>query len=95
MSTNLKSIGVVLCDNSTLKYQVAAVKQKTIRHLKNIAKVSKFMDRESMLKLVHCLVLKQKDFSNAFSYGLQNTDLQGLRMMLNAVVRIIVNIAQK
>ena len=57
----------------------------------NIAKISKFIDRVSKLKLVHGLILSQIDFCNALLYGLPNTDLHGLQMILNAAVRIIMN----
>ena len=49
------------------------------------------MDRESKLKLVHCLFLTQKDFCITLLYGLPNTDLLGLQMILNAAARSNVN----
>ena len=49
--------GVIFDENLTLKYPVAAVKKKAIGGLINIAKISKFIDRESKLKLVHGLIL--------------------------------------
>ena len=39
---------------------------------------------------MHGLILTQTDFCNALLYGLLNTDLHGLQMMLNTAVRIIV-----
>ena len=50
----------------------------------NISKICKFVDRESKLNLVI-------DFGNALFYGLPNTKLYGLQMILNAAVRFIVN----
>ena len=91
LSKKLKNLGVIFDENLTLKYQVAAVKKKAIGGLINIAKISKFIDRESKLKLVHSLILTQIDFCNALLYGLPNTDLHGLQMILNAAVRIIMN----
>ena len=54
LSTKLRNIGVVFDENLTLKCQIAAVKKKGIGGLINIAKISKFIHRESKLKLVHC-----------------------------------------
>ena len=83
---------MLLKKNLTLKYQVAAVKKKAIGGLINIEKISKFIHRESKLKqLVHGFILTQIDFCNALLYGLANTDLHGLQMILNAAVRIILN----
>ena len=57
LSTKLKSLGVVFDGNLPLRYQIAAVKKKAIGGLINIAKISKFFDRESKLRLVHGLTL--------------------------------------
>ena len=72
-------------------YQVAAVKKKAVGGLINIAEMSKFIDRGSKLELEHVLILTQKDFCVALLYGLPMTDYNGLRMILNTAVRIIVN----
>ena len=53
LSTKLRIIGVVSDENLTLKYQAAVVKNKAIGGPINIAKKSKFIDRESKLKLMH------------------------------------------
>ena len=39
---------------------------------------------------MHGLILTQTDFCNTLLYGLPNTDLPGLQMILKAVVRVIV-----
>ena len=53
LSTKLRNLCVVFDENLTLKYQVSTVKKKAIGGLINIAKVSKFIDKESTLKLAH------------------------------------------
>ena len=79
-------------ESLTLKYQVAALKKKASAGLINIAKISKFIDRESKIKLVHSLILTQIDFCYALLYGLPSIELHNLQMILIAAVRIIVNI---
>ena len=75
LSRKLRSLGVGFDENLTLKYQVAAVKKKAVGGLINIAKISKFIDKESKIKLVFGMILRQKDFCNTLLYGLPNTDL--------------------
>ena len=58
--------------------------------LKKLQKISKFIDRESQLRLVHGLTLTQIDFCNYLLYGLPYTDFHGPQMILNADVRIFV-----
>ena len=50
------------------------------------------LSTESKPELVHSLILTQIDFCNASLYGLPNTDLHGLQMILNYAVRFFVNI---
>ena len=64
LSTKLKNLGVVLDENLTLKYQITAIKKKSVGGLINIAKISSFIDKDSKFKLVHCLVLSHLDFCN-------------------------------
>ena len=77
LSTKMRNLGVVFDENLTLKYQVAAVKKKAFGVLINIAKVSKFIDKESKLRLVHGFILTQMEFCNVLLYGLSNTDFHG------------------
>ena len=91
LSTKLRNLGVVFDEILTLKYQVVAVKKVNIGCLIKIGKISKFIDRDSKLKLVHCLIL-QRDVCIASLYGLPTTYLQGPQMTLNAAVRIIVKV---
>ena len=78
LRTKLRNLGVVFDENSTLKYQVAAVKKKPIGGLIIIEKISKFIDRHSKLKCIHGLFLTNIDLCNASLYGLPNTGLPGL-----------------
>ena len=67
------------------------MKKKAIGGLISIAKISKFFNRESKLKLVHGLILTPMDFCNALLSRLPSTDLHGRQMFLSAAVRFIVN----
>ena len=58
ISKKLKNLGVVFDENLTVEYQVAAVKKKAFGGLINFAKNSKFINRESKLKLVESLILR-------------------------------------
>ena len=51
--------------------------------------IPEFFDRESKLKLVHCLNLKQLVFCNAMLYGLLNKDLHCFQMILIAGVKTL------
>ena len=50
-----------------------------------------FIDRESKIKLVHGLTLKQIDFCKTLLYGLSNIDLHCRQIIMNDAAKIIVN----
>ena len=66
-------------------------KKKALGGIKNNAKISKFIDKDSKLKLVHWFILTQIDLCSSLLNGLPNTDLHGLQMILKAAMRIPVN----
>ena len=62
-----------------------------IRGLENITNIRKFIDRDSKIKLEHCLTVKHIYFCNKWLYELPKTDSNGLLLILNVVVRFNVN----
>ena len=68
------------------------VKRNTMSSLVNIARVAKFIDRESRMKLVHCLMFSVNDFCNNLYYGLPNIDLHQLEMIINKATRVVVGL---
>ena len=88
----VKNLGVFLDQYLNMECQLQSTKQKAIGNLINISKVSKFMDKESRLKLVHGLVLSHIDFCNSLYAGLPNNKLHPLQMIINCCARLVMGI---
>ena len=89
LSQKVRSLGVIVDQNLTLKPQLNNTKRKAIYNLMNISRISKFINESSRMKLVHGLVFSVIDFCNSLYYGLSNADLHGLQMIINSAARIV------
>jgi len=73
-----------------LNEQLRNVKKKTIGNLINISRITKFINLESRLKLIHGLVLSNLDFCNSIYAELPNVYLKQLQNILNSSARVAV-----
>lgn len=87
--STIKSLGVTIDKGLSLKPQIKNVKRKAIGNLINISRISKFLDEGSRLKLIHGLVFSHIDFCNSLYYGLPNTDLRSLQLIIHSAARVV------
>ena len=92
LPAQVKSLGVILDQDLNMRAHLNKVKRNTMSSLVNIARIAKFIDRESRMKLVHCLVFSVMDFCNSLYYGLPNIDLHPLQMIINKAIRVVVGL---
>ena len=89
LSKQVKSLGVVIDQSLSLKQQINYTKKKAVFNLMNISRISRFINESARMKLVHGLVFSVIDFCNSIYYGLPNSDLHGLQIILNSAARIV------
>ena len=65
LSTKITNLTIALDESLTPRHQIVAVKKEAPGSDKTIAKIYKFLDRESKLKLTHCLDLTHLDLSKS------------------------------
>ena len=91
LSEKVKNLGFVFDQTLSLNNQINKAKQKAICGLINISHISSLIDKTYRLQLVHSLVFSHIDFCNSLYYGLPNTELHQLQIILNDAARLIVN----
>ena len=89
LSEQVRDLGFTLDSNLTLDAQIQKVKSKAIGNLINISRISAYLDKSSRLKLVHGLVFSRIDFCNPLYFGLPNTKLKQLQLMINDATRLV------
>ena len=91
LSEKFRNLGFIFDQTLSLSNHINITKQKAICGLINISHISTLIDKKHRLQLVHSLVLSHIDFCNSLYYGLSNTDLNPLQLILNSAARLIVN----
>ena len=91
LSEKFRNLGFIFDQTLNLSNHINITKQKAICGLINISHISTLIDQKHRLQLVHSLVLSHIDFCNSLYYGLSNTDLNPLQLILNSAARLIVN----
>ena len=92
LSEKERNLGFIFDPNLSLANQISKVKQKAINGLVNISHISSLIDKNHRIQLVHSLVFSHIDFCNSLYYGLPNTELHPLQMILNSAARLVVNL---
>ena len=85
----VRNLGVIFDKSLSMKNHLKNVKASVIGNIINISRISKYLDRPSIMKLVHGLVLSKIDFCNSIFYDLPDCDLRSLQLLINSAVRLI------
>ena len=89
LSDKARNIGVTYDTHLTLSYHVNDVVKKAFYHLKNIAKISKYISAETTEILIHCFITSKLDFCIALLDGLPKYQINKLQNVQNTAARII------
>lgn len=89
LGDQVKNLGVLLDTELSMKNQINHVVKVAGCHLKNIAFVKKYLDENSMKKLVTNHVISKLDYCNSIYYGLPSYLLRKLQLIMNRAARLI------
>ena len=89
IKNEVRNLGVIFDSNLSMKSHLKRVKSSVIGNIINISRISKYLDKSSIMKLVHGLVLSKIDFSNSIFYELPDYDLRSMQLLINSAVRLI------
>ena len=89
IKNEVRNLGVIFDSDLTMKSHVKRVKSSVIGNIINISRISKYLDKSSIMKLVHGLVLSKIDFCNSIFYELPDYDLRSMQLLINSAVRLI------
>ena len=87
-----RNFGVIFDKHLTMRNHLKNIKSSVISNLINIARITKYLDKSSIMKLVHGLVLSKIDFCDSIFYDLPDCDLRSLQLLINSGVRLVVGL---
>ena len=88
-STSVKLLGV--CFDSALSFDchVCKLVAECWYHLKNIAKIRRYLTTQEAKKVVHAVISSKFDYCNVILYGLKQSTLNKLQSVQNEAARLI------
>ena len=88
-SEKARNIGVTFDRTLTMSPHINEVIEGAFYHLRNIAKIRKYISADTTEVLVHSFVSSRLDFCNSLLYGLPKSELNKLQNVQNAAARVI------
>ena len=89
VSEKVRSLGVVIDSNLTLRNQITAIKKETVLNLMKNFRIVKLLDQHLWLEIVPGLILLSVDFRKSLYDEVPNKDPCSLRMFINSLARVM------
>ena len=95
MSKSVRDLGFIIDNNLTCNEQIQTVIKNANFSLRNIAFIKKYLDDDSVKKLVHNYIITRLDYCNSLYYELPVYQLKKLQLVFNRAARLIVGISPR
>ena len=89
LSTQVKSLGVVLDSTLSMKPHIAALTKACFFHLRRIASIRRYLTQDACIRLVVCLIFSRLDYCNSLLSNVPASSLHRLQRIQNSAARLI------
>ena len=84
-----RNIGVIFDNTVTMSFHINNIVKVAFYHLRNIAKIRKYINVTTAEVLVHAFINSKLDFCNSLLHGLPKYEINKLQSVQNAAARVI------
>ena len=95
LSKSVRDLGFTIDNNLTCNQQIQTVIRNVNFSLRNIAFIKRYLDEDSMKKLVHNYIISRLDYCNSLYCELPTYQLKKLQLVFNRAARLIVGISPR
>ena len=79
----------IIYPNLSMSTHIKKLRNTTFFYLYDIRRMRKYLDKKSLLTLVHAFITSRLDYCNSLLYGLPNTAIFKLQRVQNAAARLV------
>ena len=87
--SNVKVLGVTIDSGLTLSTHINKTCKAAFFHLRNIARIKRYLPRDCLEQIVHSLIFSKLDYCNSLYLGLPLSQTSKLQRVQNAAARLI------
>lgn len=88
-ASSVRNIGVFFDETLSFEKHINYVVSRCNYYIRNMFCIREFLDRKSLVTLVHSLVMSHLDYCNSVFYGVPNKFLRRMQSVLNRAARLI------
>ena len=88
-SCTVRNLGVTMDSTMSMAPHISTVCRAAFFHLRNIAKIRRYLTRQACEQIVHAFVTSRIDMGNGLFFGLLQTQLKRLQRIQNAAARLV------
>lgn len=90
-----KNIGVVFDSTLSMENHVSMMTRTLNLHLRNIARIRRYITRDAAETIVHALFTSRLDYGNSLLAGLSASRIRSLQLAQNTAARIICQLSRR
>jgi hypothetical protein len=91
----VKNIGMMFDTKLSFEAHINNVVRKCNYHIRNLYTLKCYLDKETLLTLVHSLITSNIDYCNVLFYGIPNKYVGKLQRIMNRAVRLIFGLPRR
>ena len=88
-SPSVKNLGITFDSSLDFKHHINSLVKTCNHHIRNLYAVRKYLNKDTLIGLVHSLILSHVDYCNSLFLGLPNYLLKKIQTILNKCARLI------
>ena len=92
LSESVRDLGVILDNRLNMNDHITSVCKSANYHLRNIAKIRRYLSESDAVKVIHALVSSRIDYCNAVLAGLPNSSISRLQRVQNNAARVLARV---
>jgi hypothetical protein len=94
-SDKIRNLGIIFDSHMSMSLQVNSLISSINYQLRNIRRISKYLDTDTKHKVVRSLILSRLDYGNALLYGASAKDLDRLQSLQHKAVKLIFSASRR
>ena len=92
---SIRNLGIIFDESLNFKQHICMLVKSCNYHLRNICAIRKFLDRDSVVTLIHSFVLSRVDYCNCLYNHLPRYLLKKLQSIINRAARVVFSLPSR